>query len=290
MFNKKTKQKGAAAKAPASPVEPVVEPIEREILREFAKQRAEARQRVTAIEAEVERLEMVVAEGSKVAATLQDDIAGDGAASIAALVTGAAKPDEKMSSLVAIEMAARAATIRLPHAKAALEDAKAARQRAEVETMKAARNVLVVEAEKRAAEYRAHFAALGRLHDELVGCSYGVPPSERLGQEIANSVVGFEVPNFNLGAGSYAVTMRHTPDERLVAKSTAAWTAAREALLADPDADIAKVLAEKHEPIAAIGSAPPGVVRGTNPAAAEGRGDGVPVNGYGLPVSPYFRF
>ena len=61
------------------------------------------------------------------------------------------KLDEKMSALVGIELAARAAQTRLPHAQAALEEARAAAMRAEVETMKAGRNLLMVEAAKTSA-------------------------------------------------------------------------------------------------------------------------------------------
>jgi len=248
----------AAASAPS-------EPIERSILRDCAQARSAARQRVADSEAECDRLALIIAEGQKVAEAMQGDIAADGGASLAAVVTGG-KLDEKMSALVGIEMAARAAAVRLPHAQAELEQAKAAREHAEVETMKATRNVLLVEVEKKVAQYRAAFTELCLLNDQIIGISYALPPVERLGQELHNTVVAVEVPNFNVGSGSYAPVLRNLPDENRIAKSTAAWSAARAALLDDPGCDFLAVLDEEHVPVAPIGSAPPGVIRGERQA------------------------
>jgi len=280
MFNWKNGD-GAADKAPAPEVEAVqtastpAEPVEREILRDFAKQRDAAGQRVTACETTVARLEAVIETGGLASAAMRASIASDGGAALEALARG--EPDPAMTRLVGAEMAARTASEALPGAKHALEEARAAAMRAEVEVMKAARNLLLVEAGKRGAEYRAAFANLGRQYDEMVGISYGLPPTETLGQEIHNTVVGFEVPAFNTG-GAYSVTMRHGPDERRVSAVQSRWTAAREALIADPDCDYIAVLDKPHAPIAAIGSAPPGVIRGVNPLAGH-VGEGVPVPG-----------
>ena len=200
MFNKKP-GKGAAAKAPTLPVDAkAAEPIERQVLRDFADRRDEARKRVADREAEIARLEIMISNGVKSEERLADTIGGE-----------IGPDDALMRSTIAIEVQARAATKRLPVAKAELEQAKAAAMRAEVETMKAARNLMMIEAGKIGAEYREHFNALARLHDRLIGISGGLPPLETLGQEIANTVVGFEIPNFNFSSGSYAVTMRHIP-------------------------------------------------------------------------------
>jgi hypothetical protein len=138
MFNLWKNGEAAADNAAVSPevaadaaISTPSEPVERSILRDFAQARDAARQKVADIEAECERLALIIGEGQKVAEAMQGDIAADGGASLAAVVTGG-KLDEKMSALVGIEMAARAATVRLPHAKAALEEAKVAREVAEV--------------------------------------------------------------------------------------------------------------------------------------------------------------
>jgi hypothetical protein len=258
------------------------EPVERQILRDVSAQRDAARQRVDARMAEVDRLNLVIAEGAKVAATLQNDNAADGAAGIAALVAGEA-PGAAMASLVAIEMAARAASARLPNAQAALAEAKAALERAEVEAMRAVRNLALTEVSRKVAEHRHLFDELCRLNDELIGASFGLPPTERLGQELHNLVVPIEVPAFNLG-GSYAATMRHIVDEAIVAKSTARWTRARESLLDDPDADFVAVLDQPVTLPTSTGSAPVGVIRGINPASLASHDAGQIVEGSQLNV------
>jgi hypothetical protein len=273
------KDEGAACDAAAPSVVETAkpaEPVERSILRDFARQRDEARRRVTACEMTLASLEAVIETGGLASDAMRASIASDGGAALEALARG--EPDPAMTRLVGAEMAARTATDALPGAKHALEEARAAAMRAEVEVVKAARNLLMVEAGKRGAEYRAAFATLGRFYDELIGISYGLPPTETLGQEIHNTVVGFEIPAFNTG-GAYSVTMRHGPDERRVSAVQSRWTAAREALIENPDADYLAVLDRPHAPIAAIGSAPPGVIRGTNPQAADSHGEGVPVPG-----------
>ena len=288
---------GAAESAPVSPeVEAVqtastpAEPIERGILRDCAAQRDAARQRVADIEAECDRLATIIAEGQKAADAMQSDLASDGGAALAAVVTGG-KLDEKTSALVGIEMAARAATVRLPHAQAALEAAKAAAMRAEEAVITATRNLLLPEAGKLVAQYRDHFAAMSRLNEQIIGISYALGPDGQLGQELHNTVVAIEAPNFNVGAGSYSPTMRGVPDENAIARSTAAWSAARSALVDDPGADYLAILDKPAAPIVGVGSAPPGVVRGVNPLAEAGHGDGVGVNNWGLPISnPHFRF
>jgi hypothetical protein len=255
---------------------------EMRILRDFAKQRDAARARVIAIEDEVERLEMVVREGAKVAATLQSDIAADGAVGIAAIVSGSAQPNGAMTALIAIELSARAAQARLPVAQAELAQAKVARERAEVETMRAGRNLMMIEAGKIGAEYREHFNALARLHDQMLGISYGMPPTETLGQEIHNSAVGFEIPAFNMG-GAYSVTMRHIPDERAVAGEMRRWTAAREAVIENPDADFRAILdGPTAEPPPS--SLPPGMTMSTRETTHVDAG--TPIDVFGLPWSP----
>ena len=225
---------------------------------------------------------------------MQSDLASDGAASLAAVVTSGAL-DAKMSALVGIELAARAASIRLPLAEAALADARAAAMRAEEEVAKAARNLMLTEVEKKVAQHRAAFTELCRLNDELLGASFALPPTEQLGQELHNYTTALEVPGFNLGSGTYAPMLRSLPDERAIAQSQASWSAAKAALLLDPDVDFMKVVAEPHAPIVAIGSAPVGVIRGKNPASGPHAGAGTPVNGFGLPYSPmppnpFFKF
>jgi hypothetical protein len=290
MFNLFKNGDGAADKAPISPEAEVVvastpEPIEREILKDFAKQRDAARKRVADGEAECDRLATIIGEGDKVAQALQVDLAADGAASLAAVVSGG-KLDKKMSALVAVELAARAATVRQPHAEAALKEARAAAMRAEEDVVRAVRNLTMVEIGKKVALYRSTFAELCRLNDELIGASFALPPVGQLAQELHNLTTAVEVPGFNLGSGSYSPVMRSIPDERRIAKSNASWSAAKEALIADPDADFMKVVSEPHAPIVSIGSAPPGVIRGINPMAGN-VGDGVLVNQFGLPVNQF---
>jgi hypothetical protein len=268
----------ACVAADSSPevVEPkAAEPIERDILRDFSASLVAARKRVASIEEEVERLNLVVGEGAKVAQTLQNDIASDGGRSIAAMVTGGETPPA-MASLIGIELAARAASARLPVAQAELADAKAASQRAEVENIKAVRNLLLIEATKKANEHRAAFDTLARLNEDMIGCSFGLPPTETLGQEIHNLVTPVEVPGFNLGAGSYSPTLRSIPDEGRIAKATARWNSARQALLDDPEADYLAILDRPAAPIVGIGSAPPGVTRGSKPATHVDSGTPVP--------------
>jgi hypothetical protein len=253
------------------------EPVERGILRDVAAQRDSARQRVTDGELKLARLAGIIENGERASSVLQAKIDDDGAASLQAIVSGDSAPDASMMTVVMAEVSARAAREALPNAQAALAEAKAVRERAEVEVMRAARNLLLTEATARGDEYRAAFATLARLHDELLGISGGIPPMEKLGQEIANSVVGFEIPNFNLGRLSYAVKMKHTPDSAGVAKTTARWNRAREALYADPDCDFLAVLDQPAEPLAATGSGPPGMTMGINPAADAVHGPGVPI-------------
>jgi hypothetical protein len=112
-----------------------------------------------------------------------------------------------------------------------------------------------------------------------------LPPVGRLADELHNLVVAVEVPNFNLGGGTHSPSMRSIPDEREIARSTARWTATRSALIDDPDCNFLAVLDQPAEPIAAIGSSPPGVVRGINPLAGN-VGDGVPIGSFGLPWNP----
>jgi hypothetical protein len=113
--------------------------------------------------------------------------------------------------------------------------------------------------------------------------SGGLPPMETLGQEIANSVVGFEIPAFNMG-GEYRVTMRHITDERTVANEQRRWTAAREALLADPDCDYRAILADPTITAPPSGSLPAGLTRSTKPATHVG--EGTPVGFAGIPWNP----
>jgi hypothetical protein len=271
MFSKKP-GRGVAVKTPALPEPKAAEPVERDILRDLAKQRDSARQKVVDREAEIARLEIMIANGVKSEERL---------AELVGAVTG---PDDAlMNSSVAIEVQARAAAKRLPAATAELEQAKAARERAEVECIKAARNLMMVEAGKRAAEYTEHFRALCRLHDEMVGISYGVPPVERLGQEIANTVTGFEIPAFNVG-GEYRVTMRHLTDERVVANEARRWTAAREAVIADPDADFRAILVDQTITAPPSGSLPPGMTRSTKPTTHTDAG--IPLGFAGIPWNP----
>lgn len=292
MFNLFGNGSGAAENAPTSSEVEVIaastpaEPVEREILKDFAAQRDAARKHLASCENAVGRLEAVVEQGELASAAMKASIASDGGAALEALARG--EPDPAMTRLVGAEMAARTATEALPAARRAVEEAKAARERAEVEVAKAARNLMLTEAVKKGAEYSAHFAPLGRLFDELVAISAALPPMEQLGTEIANTVVGFSIPAFNLG-GDYSVQMTHRPDDRLVAQSTASWTAAKEAVIADPDADFREVLSKPAEPVRPIGSAPAGVTRGINPFSGQ-VGDGVPMNNFGLPVSPFFKF
>ena len=247
MFGMFSDGKGDAASSPTSEVVEVVavaattEPIEHSILKDCAKQRDAARQKVVDSEAEVERLNLVIAESARVAATMQSDIAADGGVGMLALVRGEMPPN--MVALVGVELASRAAQARLPVATAELEEARRAAMRSEEECIKAGRNLLMVEASKRAAEYRAAFDTIARLYDEMLGVNYGMPPTETLGQEIANSVVGFEIPSFNMG-GEYRATMRHIPDERAVANEARRWTAAREAVIADPDCDYRAIIVD----------------------------------------------
>ena len=245
---------GAADNAPVSPeVEAALtanstpsETIERSILRDCSAALDEARKRVAECEAEIERLELVIAEGDKAAAVLQAQIAGDGAAGIAALVKGEAKPDAAMTSIIAIELAVRAAQARLPAARAELEQANAQAMRAEVQRNLAARNAMVREADRVAARYAKLLSELAETYDSLVGISGALPPLETLGQEIHNLVTGFTIPRFNLPSNStsagYAPTFVHIPDEWRVNATRARWAAARDRLIDDPDADLNELL------------------------------------------------
>jgi hypothetical protein len=259
---------GAADNAPISPeVEATVtasapEPVERGILRDCAAQLDAARQRVADGEAEVERLGLIIAEGDKVVAALQTSIASDGGAGLAAVVTGG-KLDESMTSLVAIEMAARAATVRQPHAQAALEEARRVAMQIETDRNIAVRNLLLVEAGKIAAAHRRAWIELCVRNDELLAISAALPPLTRDDPGIHNSSVAFEVPSPNIGSsGSWSPNLRHIPGEYdfRIGPVTARWQAANAALLDDPDADF-RALLDKPAVISA-----PGMNRAMKPA------------------------
>ena len=238
------KRKDAAVAPKEAAVDAAVsspEPIERQILRDTAKALDAARQLVAKREADVERLALVIAEGEKAESALMASIASDGGVGIAAVVTGS-KLDAVMQSSVAIEVAARAARARQPHAQAELEEVRRAAMKVEADRNLAAHNLLKLVAGKQVAEYRDHWSALCRLYDEILGISAALPPLDRMETPIASSTAVFAVPSLSLGStGTYSPTMSHVPstDWRVSAR----WNAARQALLDDPAADIAKVLA-----------------------------------------------
>jgi hypothetical protein len=259
---------GAVAPAPSAP-----EPVERTILRDTAKALDAARQKLADRENEIARLQGMIEEGAKSEARLAD------------LIGGEVGPDDAlMQSSVALEISARAAAKRLPHAKAALEDDRRVAMQAETQRNIAAHNVLKLAAGKQVAEYREHWRALTKLYDEILGIAAALPPLDRMESPIADSMAVFSVPSPSIGTtGSYSPTMSHLPAADWAV--SARWGAAREALLDDPEVDFASIINDATIAAPTLSHLPPGMTENLRDATHVDAGK--PVGPFGLPFSSF---
>jgi hypothetical protein len=221
-------------------------PDGRERLRFIDGEVRKANDAVADLEKRVERFGSIIADADANHRALQTAIANDGGVALAAYSAGNAPADSEIAKLVTLaETSSKAATA----AKAALPSAEAmlANARLQVKELGEQRNaelnrVVALLADSDARAYQRAFEELCRIHDRLVGYSNVAQASIGDVQLIIDPV---KTPRFalpSLGNSDADPFLRHRVNDFTVNESAKSWTAVRQRLEADVDADLSDIL------------------------------------------------
>jgi hypothetical protein len=221
-------------------------PEGRERLRHIDREVSKAHDAVAELEKRVERLKSIIADADTHHRTLQLAIAADSGLALARYSEGNADADSDIAKLVNLaDTSAKAATVAraaLPHTETMLNDA-----RSQIPALAEQRNaelnrVVALLADADAQAYRKSFEEMCRLHDCLVGYAQVAQASIGDVQLIIDAV---KTPRFalpSMGNSDADPFLRHRVNEFTVNASAKSWTAVRERLEADADADLTDLI------------------------------------------------
>lgn len=244
VIEKLTKRHGVGGSAPTPPSTKAYDGRDR--LRAASDALTQAQACVADLEAQFNRLHIIVSDADAANEALQQAITADGGVALAAYGNGTAS-NEPIAALIATkEDTARAASA----AKAALPRVEdmLAKARAEVVRLEGVKfDAMIVYLKTRAADqHRAYLKAFNAMcasHDALCGIAVALAATNHSEMMTSGAPLPIKAPGFNMniGAGhgpSESVTMMHAPREDKIGKATADWMQARERLADDPNADI----------------------------------------------------
>jgi hypothetical protein len=221
------------------------EPVGRERLRHFDAEVSKAKEAVADLEQRVERLEIIVVEADAAHHALQLHIANDGGVSLASYSVGEAADSDVAKLVMAAETSARAATAAkaaLPHAQAALENAKAQVIDLGEQRVAELNRVISMLADDECRAYRNAFDELGRRHDRLVGYA-SVAETNQGDVRLTQSPLA--VPRFaspSLGTLDADPFLRHQPNPLDIGDAARMWKEIRGRLELDASAEISDLI------------------------------------------------
>jgi hypothetical protein len=219
----------------------------RERLKHFESEIALAHEAIEDLEQRCHRFGSIINEAEAAERALQDAISFDGGRALAAYSAGQTKPNDEISKLVAHAKssgeAATAARTALPHTESLLENA-----RSQVISLADQKNaelnrVVATLADFDARKYQEAFDLLGKLHDRLIGYAAVVEGNQgdiRLIQEPLKTV-RFVLPSM-ANSSDADPFIRHQISDLTVAESARTWSAVRDRLQSDANADLADLL------------------------------------------------
>lgn len=251
MFKRKDKARATEIQQPvATPKRRLSD--ERDVLRSRHAQVQHAEQVIEEIAAHVARLEKIIADAAAADQALQAAIAADGGQALAAFSNGESSPDFDIATLLAnaenTSRAAVAAKAALPRVQAQLEAARAQLPALEEQRRAAELDFLKLLAKEKGLQYKQLFAALCRVHDELVGVSNALIPMTPDAPEIRMTPAPVTVPSFNLASvrhpNEWIATFEHRANDYIVQDVAQKWLAARQRLANDVEADVSDLLDE----------------------------------------------
>lgn len=250
----KRKDKTARATKIQQPVAAPTRKItdERDVLRSRHALMQTAEQAIAELEGQVARLEKIIADAATADQALQTAITSDGGQALAAFSAGELAPDLDIGTLLAnaenTSRAAVAAKAALPNAKAQLDAARAQLPALEEQRRAAELDFLKLLANEKGLQYKQLFAALCRVHDELVGVSNALIPLTPDAPEIRMTAAPVTVPSFNLASvrhpNEWIAQFEHRANEYIVQDVAQKWLAARQRLANDVEADVSDLLDE----------------------------------------------
>ena len=238
---KNSKPRSESSEAVTKPPKPG-----RERLQHFSDEIANAQNAIEDLEQRVSRFGSIISEAETAERALQSAIHIDGGIALAAYSSGQANPNDEISKLVAHAKssgeAATAAKIAKPHTESLLQNARS--QLVHLTEQRAAElaRVLAMLADIDGRAYQETFDRLGKLHDRLVGfCAV----AEGTQGEIYLLHEPLKANRFALpssGNSDADPFLRHRPSEITINESARAWTAIRDRLQADADADLTDLM------------------------------------------------
>jgi chromosome segregation ATPase len=219
----------------------------RERLQHFADEIVRAHNAIEDLEQRVARFGSIITESKLAQRALQDAINADGGVALASYSAGQTKPNDEISRLVAHAKssgeAAVAAKTALPHTESLLENARSQLISLAEQKNAELNRVVATLADTDARKYQDAFDLLGKLHDRLVGYAAVVEGNQgdvRLIQEPLKTV-RFVLPSMANSTDADPF-IRHQISELTVGESARKWSAVRDRLHSDANADIADLL------------------------------------------------
>ena len=229
------------------PAKSPAKPQGRERLAHFDEQLALARQAIGEMEQKIERLQGIVSDADVHHKALQAAIEADNGKSLAGYAAGDVPAHSSIARLVLLadnsKRAATAASAALPGAIAQLENARAQLLALGEERANELNRVLTTLGDLEADDYRKCFERLGILHDKLAGFAAVAEVSHG---DVQLIVENLKAPRFAFPSMRAHVDadpfLRHSPSSLTVSESSRKWTAIRERLSADANADVNDIL------------------------------------------------
>ncbi len=245
MFNRVASKTKSSEKIVDS-LRPKPAPVGRERLRHFDAEVSKAKEAVADLEQRVERLESIIIDADAAHRALQLAISNDGGVALASYSAGTSPVDSEISKLVmAAETSARAATAAkaaLPHAQAALENAKAQVIDLGEQRVSELNRVIAMLADGEARAYQKAFDELGRRHDRLCGWASTAEANQG---DIRLTQAPLAVPRFaspSLGNMDADPFLRHQVNQLDIGDAARMWKEIRGRLELDAGADISDLI------------------------------------------------
>jgi hypothetical protein len=247
MLNRVEKMLRGESSGASSVTNPVAKTKQgRERLQHFADQIARAHAAIDDLEQRVARFGSIIVESEAAERALQTAIHADGGVSLAAFSAGQTKPNDEISKLVAHAKssgeAAAAAKIAKPHTESLLQNARSQLislvEQKNAELNRVVANLADVDARK----YQDTFDLLGKLHDRLVGYASVAEANQGDIHLIKDPL---KAPRFaapSTGNADADPFLRHQISDLSVGESARTWSAVRDRLQSDANADLADLI------------------------------------------------